>query len=198
MKEHWNQRYTSNAFVYGRKPNQFFKDFIHNQPPGKLLLPCEGEGRNAVYAASLGWEVIAFDQSEVGMKKAMAFAAESGVSFNYMLADALDFDYQSYTFDVIAFIWAHFPPDARRLIHHKALTSLKPGGFVLLEGFNKKQLSFTSGGPKEPEMLFSLEYWPEDFPGITTQLLEETFTVLDEGDFHQGEAAVIRYIGKKI
>jgi hypothetical protein len=197
MIEHWNQRYDTEAFIYGREPNLFFKEFLDKQPVGKLLLPCEGEGRNAVYAASLGWEVTAFDQSEVGMKKALAFAREQGVTLHYGIADALAFDYPSGAYDVIAFLWAHFPQDIRRKIHQKSLSGLKQGGFILLEGFNKKQLSFASGGPKDPEMLFSLDYWPDDFPGLKAILLEEAMTLLDEGDFHRGEAAVIKYLGRK-
>ncbi|MHC1708028.1 MAG: class I SAM-dependent methyltransferase [Bacteroidales bacterium] len=196
LPDFWNQRYDSDEFVYGIHPNQFFKEFVDSHQPGKLLLPCEGEGRNAVYAAKLGWDVVAFDQSEVGRKKALKLAEKNQTQIHFEVADALEFDYQSGKYDVIAFLWAHFPPDIRRKVHQKAVSGLKPGGHILLEGFSKKQLAFTSGGPKAPEMLFSLDYWPEDFPGLSTITLEETTTLLEEGDFHRGEAAVVRFLGR--
>ena len=69
MKEFWNARYNTESYAYGKNPNQYFKDQIGLLPPGKILLAAEGEGRNAVYAASLGWDVFAYDFSE----KAIAF-----------------------------------------------------------------------------------------------------------------------------
>jgi hypothetical protein len=75
----WNERYGADEYVYGKEPNGFLKEFIDNHPPGKILLPAEGEGRNAVYAASKGWEVTAFDFSEEGKKKALKLALKKPI-----------------------------------------------------------------------------------------------------------------------
>ena len=56
MKEFWDTRYAEIDFAYGKTPNTFFKDSIDKLTPGKLLLPADGEGRNAVYAATKGWD----------------------------------------------------------------------------------------------------------------------------------------------
>jgi len=76
----WNERYAGDEFVYGREPNRFFEQEMKRLKPGKLLLPCEGEGRNAVWAARHGWEVSAFDQSSVGKQKAELLAREFGAT----------------------------------------------------------------------------------------------------------------------
>ena len=86
MKDFWNERYASTEYVYGKEPNQYFKQILCSLSPGKILLPAEGEGRNAVYAASLGWQVYAYDFSERAYKKAMALAAEKKYAFTMKLA----------------------------------------------------------------------------------------------------------------
>ena len=68
MKEFWNERYAEPEFAYGVLPNDFFKNQLDKLKPGSILLVCEGEGRNAVYAAKNGWKVEAFDSSEQAMK----------------------------------------------------------------------------------------------------------------------------------
>lgn len=89
MKAFWNQRYDEPEYAYGTQPNLFFKDQLDQLTPGKLLMPAEGEGRNAVYAAGKGWEVTAFDSSSSGQKKALRLAQEKKVTLNYLVADAL-------------------------------------------------------------------------------------------------------------
>ena len=78
MKEMWNQRYAEHELVYGEAPNTFLKAFIDREEPGSILLPAEGEGRNAVYAASMGWEVFAMDFSTVAQEKALRRARQRG------------------------------------------------------------------------------------------------------------------------
>jgi len=196
MSEFWNTRYAAEEYVYGREPNAFFKDFLQGKSPGKLLLPCEGEGRNAVYAASLGWEVYAFDQSSSGQEKAMKLAKEAGVSIQYEIADANSYE-STEKFDLIAFLWAHFDQQTRKVFHKRMTGYLKEGGMLVLESFNKKQINFSSGGPKDPAMLPSVEDLKEDFNSLQLLYLAEEQTTISEGAFHEGIAEVIRYIGIK-
>ncbi len=83
MKDFWNERYAAREYVYGKKPNQYFKKNIDGLTPVKILLPCKGEGRNAVYAAQKGWDVEAIDFSVEGKKKALSLALKNNVSINY-------------------------------------------------------------------------------------------------------------------
>lgn len=202
MKEFWNARYSEKEFAYGKEPNVFFKEQLNRISPGKLLLPAEGEGRNAVYAAKNGWQVTAFDSSEAGKEKAVQLAAEYGVDINYIVQgfDSIDFPFEY--FDAIALIYAHFPKEFRREWHQKVQRWLKPGGTLILEAFSKDHLKFNSvnekaGGPKDIELLFSTSLLGEDFGEIAPELLEEVEVELQEGNYHVGKSSVVRMVGQK-
>lgn len=202
MKEFWNSRYSEQDFAYGKEPNQFVKDQLGKIPPGKALFPAEGEGRNAVYAATLGWEVLAFDQSEAGRDKALQLAQEKGVSINYQVCDLNEFQGKLESFDALILVYAHFPAAKRKEFHQKLLKYLKPGGWIILEGFSKAHAQFNSvnekaGGPKDPAMLFSRDELMDDFADVADLSIEEDIVFLEEGLYHVGDSAVIRLIGKK-
>ncbi|GLR17671.1 class I SAM-dependent methyltransferase [Portibacter lacus] len=191
----WEKRYSEEEFAYGTSPNLFFKEYLKGKVPGKLLLSAEGEGRNAVYAASLGWEVFAFDQSEAGKKKALKLADEHGVKINYEISKLEDFTSLTADFDLIALIYVHVPPAIRPSFHNKLVHLLKPEGRILLEAFNKKQIKNKSGGPKQSELLYNGNMLAYDFQGLDTMSFENATIQLNEGPFHQGSADVIRMIG---
>lgn len=197
MKEFWNQRYGAEDYAYGIHPNAFFKAQLGRLEPGRLLLPAEGEGRNAVYAARQGWSVHGFDYSEAAREKALRLAREHGVDIDYRLATYEEIDWPESSFDCLALIFAHVPAEKRRAYHRKLTGYLKPGGKLLLEAFAKGQLGRDSGGPKNLAMLFSREELEEDFAGLAELHIEETETELDEGPFHRGPAAVIRVVGRR-
>lgn len=193
----WDTRYSEKEFAYGIEPNQFLKKYLDNLQPGSVLFVAEGEGRNAVYAASQAWQVAAFDSSAVAKSKAMELAAARGQAISYQVADALEVQYPKDSFDVVVLIYAHFPSAVRQAIHQRLLSFLKPGGLLLLEAFHVSQLGYASGGPKDIDMLYTQEIIQEDFKNANTCFLEHTSTVLDEGPYHQGAAAVLRYVGQK-
>lgn len=197
MNEFWNHRYNENDFAYGVLPNQFLAEQLEKIPSGKILFPCEGEGRNAVYAALNGWNVTAFDLSEAGLNKANMLANQNQVTIDYKIEDAMEITFEPESFDVIALIYAHFPANNRAQIHSKMLSWLKPNGIIILEAFNPFQLSNTSGGPKEITMLYTEEMMENDFKSLTTKLLKSESIILNEGKYHQGKANVIRYVGTK-
>ncbi|MEO0897135.1 MAG: class I SAM-dependent methyltransferase [Bacteroidota bacterium] len=193
----WNNRYSEETYAYGVAPNAFFAEQLENFPKGKILLPAEGQGRNAVYASKLGWEVYAFDHSEVGREKALKLAEEESVSIIY---DVMAFEHLSLTpdrYDMAALIYAHPPVELRSKLHQGIVQALKPGGILLLEAFHKDQLGNTSGGPKNLPMLFSEEEMANDFEGMEIISLEKVEVELEEGPYHQGTAKVIRLIARK-
>jgi SAM-dependent methyltransferase len=194
----WNERFGGEEYVYGELPNVFFADELNKLPPGKIILPCEGEGRNAVFAAGCGWDVSAFDSSEAGRIKAMALARKKNVVIHYIVSDAVDIAFPDESVTVVAFIFSHFPPAIRRLVHQKAISCLKPGGKIILEAFNPKQLQNNSGGPKDVTMLYTKDMLNEDFALLKIDLLENVATGLEEGKHHTGHADVIRLVATKI
>jgi 2-polyprenyl-3-methyl-5-hydroxy-6-metoxy-1,4-benzoquinol methylase len=197
MKEFWNERYASDHFVYGKNPNRFLAASLQEIPPGRILFPGEGEGRNAIYAASLGWTVDAFDQSETALEKGKILMEEKGFNFNYYLSGIDDFAFEREAYDAVGLVFFHTDPGYRKLLHQRVQESLKPGGILILEGFHMDQLEYKSGGPPVQEMLFDRDILMDDFSNLEPSLLDVTTTVLDEGPFHQGEARVIRFLGVK-
>ncbi len=202
MHSFWDQRYASSEYVYGTEPNDFFKEQIGKFLPGNLLLPAEGEGRNAVYAARLGWQVTAFDQSREAKKKAEKLCLKNKVQIDYTTASLYEIDYKPASFDCMALIYAHFPSDKRKTYHQKLDTLLSKDAILILEGFSKKHLQLNAGnkktsGPKDVAMLFSKEEIKKDFPNYEILLLEEKIVTLNEGAFHTNKSAIIRFVGKK-
>lgn len=195
MNEIWNMRYAQDDYVYGKQPNEFFKEQLLLLQPGKILLPAEGEGRNAVFAALKGWKVTAFDSSSEAKKKAEKLALENGVEIEYRIDSFEDIELEENTFDLIVLIYAHTA--TRQSNHRKLLKFLKPGGIILLEGFSKNQINNTTGGPKNVEMLFSKEELLEDFNALSYLNIWEEELFLSEGKHHLGKASVIRCVGKK-
>lgn len=196
MKEFWNERFGGPMYIYGKAPNVFFADQINQLEKGKLLLPAEGEGRNAVYAALKGWQVYAFDFSESGRNKALKLAKEYEVSINYELMNAADFQ-DSVSYDAITLVYAHFGGNERKQLFEKLENALLPGGHIIMEVFSKNQLGRESGGPQDPDLLYSKEELKDLFPNLEFLILEEMRIALDEGEHHQGDAAVIRALATK-
>jgi len=197
MKDQWDERFSGKEYAFGHEPNEFFKKELDKLPKGKILLPAEGEGRNAVYAARKGWEVVAFDTSVEGLRKANKLAEKSKVNIDYRKADLEDFRTELGSFDCLALIYAHMPFSNRQKTHKRLINYLKKGGVVLLEGFSKNQLTKNSGGPKSEFLLFSKDEIKEDFEDISEVEINEVETKLNEGKLHKGEACVIRMVGKK-
>ncbi|OXB02320.1 class I SAM-dependent methyltransferase [Flavobacterium pectinovorum] len=200
--QRWDDRYSNEEFAYGEEPNNFFKEQIEKLNAGTILFPAEGEGRNAVYAAKLGWKVAAFDISEEGKNKALKLAATNNVSIDYQVGELKTLNYQAEQFDAIALIYAHFPAEIKSSIHKTLDKYLRQNGIIIFEAFSKKHLEYLAindkvGGPKDIESLFSIEEIKADFPNYEIIQLEETEIELNEGLFHNGKGSVIRFVGKK-
>ncbi len=194
----WNERYQANETTYGTEPNDFFKSQLDQLTPGKLLLPAEGEGRNALYAARQGWQVTAYDFSEVARIKTLQRALRLNLlNIEYHVQDLSQIELPENTFDAIGIIFVHLPESIRKHLHGACVQSLRPGGRLILEVFSKNQLQFNSGGPKDYDLLYSLEILQQDFTSLRTDLLEERLIELREGPFHSGPAHVVRMVATK-
>ncbi|MBI5660679.1 MULTISPECIES: bifunctional 2-polyprenyl-6-hydroxyphenol methylase/3-demethylubiquinol 3-O-methyltransferase UbiG [Ignavibacterium] len=193
----WDERYSTEEYIYGTEPNEFFKQQLDLMKPGKLLLPGEGEGRNAVYAASNGWLVDAVDFSNVAKEKALKLAESKSVKINYFVSDLLEFHYPVNYYDLAGLFFVHLPKDAGRIVHSKIIASLKSGGKIIFEAFNKMQINNNSGGPKDINLLYDEKDILESFRYLEILMIESLSTELYEGNFHRGKADVIRFVGRK-
>jgi SAM-dependent methyltransferase len=200
VSEFWDRRYAEPGYAYGTAPNAFLAGQRAWLRPGmRALAVADGEGRNGVWLAEQGLEVLAVDASAVGLEKAQALARERGVTLRTVCADLTAWDWPSEEFDLVASIFAHFPPGVRAGLHAQMLRALRPGGALILEAFAPAQLAYRSGGPSAPEMLYDAPLLRADFavPGSEIVLLEETVTELDEGPYHRGPAAVVRLVVRR-
>jgi len=204
MTEFWDNRYSEKEYAYGIEPNAFFKKSLKEiNLKGTILFPAEGEGRNTVYAAKIGLTVNAFDTSKEGKNKADRLAKSNNVKINYSVGELNNQNYKENSFDTIVLIFAHFPPPLRLKMHQQLSKLLKPNGLLIFEGFSKKQLEFQkvnplAGGPPNYEMLFSMEEIKKDFSDFEILQLSEEIVNLHEGNYHQGESSVVRFLGKKV
>ena len=200
--DRWNDRYSADEFAYGEQPNNYLREQLMQLDTGTILFPAEGEGRNAVFAAKLGWKVSAFDISIEGKNKALQLAEKNNVSIDYQVGELQELDYNAEQFDAIALIYAHFP-SAIKSTYHKTLSNyLRKGGLLIFEAFSKKHLDYLAkdekvGGPKEIDMLFSIEEIRTDFENYEILVLEEKEIELNEGLFHNGLGSVIRFVGRR-
>jgi 2-polyprenyl-3-methyl-5-hydroxy-6-metoxy-1,4-benzoquinol methylase len=195
----WDERYAGEEFAYGIEPNNYLKEQLAELSPGKILFPAEGEGRNAVFAATQGWNVFAFDISAEGQKKAQQLAASNKVAINYQVGELQTLEYKPEQFDAIALIYPHFPADIKSQIHHALSKYLRKGGIIIFEAFSKKHIDYLAknekvGGPKDIASLFSIEEIKADFSDYDFKELAETEIELNEGLFHNGVGSVIRFV----
>ncbi|TKK65241.1 class I SAM-dependent methyltransferase [Ilyomonas limi] len=198
----WNQRYANNGFAYGEKPNNYLKEQLEKLNVGTILFPAEGEGRNAVFAATLGWTVFAFDISSEGQKKARRLAETNNVTIDYRIGELQTLNYKEEQFDAIALIYAHFPANVKSYLHKTLNNYLRKGGTIILEAFSKSHLNYLAknekvGGPKDIGSLFSVDEIETDFDNYDMAELKETVIHLHEGLYHNGQGAVIRFVGRK-
>jgi SAM-dependent methyltransferase len=203
MHQKWDERYKDTEFAYGKAPNAFFKQWLTQFEPGKILMPADGEGRNGVFAALLGWEVTSFDLSVEGQQKALQLAQETGVTLEYTVGDLEQLGFNNESFDALGMIYAHFPAGKKQAFHKKLSGWLKPGGIIIFEAFNKTHLQYIAqnpavGGPKEIDMLYSKAEIETDFYDYEILLLADEEIVLQEGKYHNGTGSVTRFVGRKL
>ena len=190
--EAWNNRFSGDGWAYGKEPNEWLK--LRIQPNnGKALVPADGEGRNAVYIASLGYETTVFDLSDVGKNKCAILAKEKSVQVDYQVDDIVTRDFKNEYYDLIACSWFHIPWELFAIHYPRMLKSLKPGGDFICEGYHTSQLELNSGGPKSLDLLWDLdEVMDVISDGFDVIHAEVESIELDESDLHRGPAKVVR------
>lgn len=194
----WDQKFAVEGFLYGTRPNAYLVDQTWRLDPGStILVPGDGEGRNGVWLARQGYRVTAVDASPRGLQKASRMALEAGVPLRTICADLRHWDWPEAAYDAVVAVYLHLRPEDRPRLHAAMLSAVRPGGLVILEAFTPAQLANDSGGPKNPDMLYTADLLRSDFAAAETVELEETDTVLDEGPGHRGPAAVVRMVARR-
>jgi 2-polyprenyl-3-methyl-5-hydroxy-6-metoxy-1,4-benzoquinol methylase len=198
----WDERYRNKEYAYGEEPNHYLKEQLEKLAIGKVLFPAEGEGRNAVFAAKLGWTVSAFDISSEGQTKALQLAERNQVIIDYQVGELQDINYKEEQFDAMALIYAHFPAPIKSHVHKMLDNYVRRGGTIIFEAFSKSHIRYLEinekvGGPKDIDSLFSVDEIRADFCNYDVIELKETEVDLNEGIYHNGRGSVIRFVGRK-
>ena len=197
----WNEKFDGDEHFYGTDPNVYIRE---NSPliikGGKVLCLGEGEGRNALFFAAKGHDVVAIDASDVGLAKAHRLAQAYGHTIETVHLDLAEWKPEAGSVDAVTASYLHLPQPRRKEVFHKAVKALRTGGMFIGEFFSLDQVNYQSGGPKAPELLYTVEDMQENLAGlpIEIQQLEKATTHLDEGRGHRGDASVIRVVFKKI
>lgn len=194
----WDEAYRIDHYRYGTRPNAFLAEVAPTAlaRPSRVLVVGDGEGRNGVWLAAQGHDVVTVDASAEGPRKARALAVKHGVTPDIRQGLFPAAVAGEAPFDAVVLIYVHVPPDRRPGFHRAAVDALAPGGVVILEGFRPEQrtLGRTSGGPPDTSMLFTEDALRADFAGLTVERLESATVTLDEGPGHAGVAEVVRLV----
>lgn len=193
----WDERYNEDGFAYGAEPNTFLVEVAKRIPAGPVLCLAEGEGRNAVYLAGRGHDVLAVDQSTVGLAKAVRLASERGVTVQAQACDLAKFDFPDERYAAIISIWAHMPPTIRQVVHRGCVRALRPGGVMVLEAYTPAQVGRGTGGPPDPALCMTAAGLREELAGLEFDVLTECERHVVEGKYHHGDSSVVQMVARK-
>lgn len=196
----WNERFDKEEFIFGKEPNEYLVEKANQylKPESKVLCIADGEGRNGVWLAKQGMQVVGFDASDIALAKAKQFAKDNQVEVEYSFSDTDSFDWQKNTYDAVIGIFIQFAdPAMRKRIFKQTYETLKTGGIFILQGYTPKQLEYKTGGPSLIEHLYSEDLIRElakDFQILELVSYEKE---LSEGPRHTGMSAILGLVAQK-
>jgi len=193
----WNERYGAAGYAYGTAPNDFLAASAAHIARGRVLALADGEGRNGVHLATLGYRVTSVDASSVGLDKARRLATERGVVIDAVCADLADFEVNPSSWEGVVSIFCHLPPPLRRRVYAQVVHGLVPGGVLVLEAYTPRQLLHGTGGPSVAELMPTLEALREELAGLEFLHAVETEREIHEGALHNGTSAVVQVIARR-
>ena len=195
----WDDRYSRDDYVFGEAPNAFLATQVHRLPKsGTALAIADGEGRNGVWLAEQGLDVLSIDASPVGLDKARKLAAKRGVALKTQLLDIGTYDWPANSFDVVAGIFFQFAgPELRDAIFAGMIRTLKPGGLLIVQGYGPRQLDYKTGGPGVLENLYTEALLAEKFAALDILHLADHDGEVAEGSAHVGQSHLVDLVARK-
>lgn len=199
MTPDWDARYDTPDYIFGREPNAFLVSQAHRlDKPSRILCVADGEGRNGVWLARQGHEVVSMDGSRAALAKAGKLAAEAGVDITLEQADIAEWPWDDAQFDAVVGIFIQFaPPDLRSRIFAGMKRTVRPGGLILLQGYRPEQIAYGTGGPKVPENLYDADLLTNAFSDFEIIELNEHDDEIREGTGHSGMSALIDLVARR-
>jgi cyclopropane fatty-acyl-phospholipid synthase-like methyltransferase len=197
--ERWQTRFGTADYIFGKAPNAFLKTHADRLPKaGSALSIADGEGRNGVWLAEHGLDVLAVDFSPTALEKSRALAAERGVSLRTEVADVTTWRWPAAAYDVVVaiFVQVVFPTE-RTVFFANLKRALKQGGLLLMQGYRTEQLKYRTGGPPEAERLYTRALLQEAFGDMAELDIREHDSTISEGTAHVGMSALIDLVARK-
>lgn len=195
----WDERYAGEDYHFGTAPNAFLASQHALLKPGmRCLAVADGEGRNGVWLAEQGLEVVSMDGSPVAVAKARKLAQERGVQVDCEVGDLLSWDCGEGCFDVVVAIFIQFlSPEQRATVFARLKRALKPGGLFLLQGYTPRQLDFRTGGPSQADNLYTEPMLRSAIADMEILHFSEHISFISEGDGHYGVSALMDLVARK-
>lgn len=181
-REDWNRRYAGVDSLWSAKPNRFLVAEVEGLEPGRALDLACGEGQNAVWLASLGWDVTAVDYADVAVAKGIERAARAGVAVDFQVGDLLDYVPEARSFDLVVILYLHISSDGLRLVLERATEALAPGGTLVLVGHDLLNLTDGVGGPSDRDLLFTPDEVVAELSGLEIEKAERLLRDVDGHD----------------
>ena len=197
--ERWEARFAGPEYHFGTEPNAFLKSKADLLKPGQTALSiADGEGRNGVFLAEQGLDVLAMDFSPTALAKSQALARQRGVTIRTEQADLDTWRWPAGAIDVVVAIFFQFcAPPLRTRVFDSITRALKPGGLLLMEGYTPKQREYKTGGPSEVENLYTRKLLEQSFADFSSVEIREYDSEIHEGPGHGGMSALIDLVGRK-
>lgn len=195
----WDERYDRSDYLFGKEPAAFLRDHADKLGPGmRVLAVADGEGRNSVFMAERGLDVVAMDGSAVALRKARLLADERGVAVEFRHADILAWDWEPDSYDAVVAIFIQFVgPAERQAIFEGMIRTLRPGGILLLHGYRPEQVACGTGGPPNEANMYTEDMLREAFAGMKIIRFASYDREIDEGAGHSGKSALIDLVARK-
>ena len=191
QREDWDRRYAAVENLWATRPNRFLVAEVAEISPGRALDLACGEGQNAIWLASLGWDVVGVDYSEVAIAKARARAERDGVEAEFVCADLVGYTPDPQTFDLVLVLYLHIPADQRRRVLERAAAAVAPGGTFVFVGHDVTNMTEGVGGPSDPRILCTPEEIAAELPGLEIEKAERVLRDVD-GEERDAIDALVR------
>ena len=196
----WNERYDTDEFIFGVEPNQYLRSVAlkYLKPGGQVLCVADGEGRNSVWLAQQGYQVDAFDLSPNAIRKAQQLAKKQAVNVSYQLSDCDSWDWSPQAYDCVVAIFIQFSgPEGRAELFERMISTLRPGGVLILQGYTPKQLEYKTGGPSQLENLYTEPLIRDLLKDLIIKEMLIADEHISEGCAHHGLSALMGVVAIK-
>jgi 2-polyprenyl-3-methyl-5-hydroxy-6-metoxy-1,4-benzoquinol methylase len=196
----WNKRFNTPDYIFGKAPNEYLQAqaWLHLKKGDSVLCVADGEGRNSVWLAKQGMRVDAFDLSEIALSKAVALATEEAVQVQFSLASSDTWEWEPNQYDAVVGIFIQFAdPVMRARLFAQMISTLRPGGVLIIQGYTPKQLVLKTGGPSILEHLYTEDLIRDLISDLEIIDLCVYEKMLSEGSKHTGMSALLGLVARK-